>query len=196
MAPSFRVFYEGVRIHQSTTANYTLFYLLRRFLTALVLVVLETTPFFQCAILLELSMINLSYILSTKPLINRSENNVELVNEGTIYLSALLLTNFLNEATPVNLASVLGWILIAIIGLNILFNFGLVAFSTVSLLLEMHKKKKKQNEKLVRNYELGEAKKQVKDAIPELYQALLRLEEYNKALEIHKEWAPQRKWLL
>lgn len=61
-----------------------------------------------------------------KPLISSLENKIELINEFTVWATSHMLTNFLNIAVPADLTFNLGWIFIGVIGLNILFNLGVV----------------------------------------------------------------------
>ena len=76
--------------------------------------------------MLFFSLWNLSYLVDSRPLLSPNENLIELMNELTIWVTTHLLTNFLNIATPQSLTEGLGWIFIAFIGLNIIFNLVVV----------------------------------------------------------------------
>jgi hypothetical protein len=75
---------------------FNVYFLYRRLTTALTLVLMNEYPYFQCVILLAMSIINLSYMWADKPL--SSDNMIEIFNESTIYMTSLIMTNFLNVA--------------------------------------------------------------------------------------------------
>lgn len=54
-----------------------------------------------------------------------------MINEITVYLSVLLMMNFMNAAIPPDFADTLGIVLISILGLNIIYNVMLTCFQTL-----------------------------------------------------------------
>lgn len=57
------VYYDAISLKTLGQANYNFFYLTRRFLTAMILVRMQNYPFFQCVLLLMLSLANLAYLI-------------------------------------------------------------------------------------------------------------------------------------
>ena len=111
-----------------TRAKYVFFFILRRFISGVNLIVLETQPYFQITVLLIMSVINMNYIIGYRPL--KNSNILELINEITIYLVILIMANFMNAAMPTQMADQMGWILIGIVGMNMFNNICITGFQT------------------------------------------------------------------
>ena len=114
--------YENNKISTYHQANYNLYFIIRRQITILVLVYMDFWSNFQCAALVKLSIMNLAYLLASRPLLTREENNFEMFNELSILISGYLMMNFLNVAMPLSFANWLGWIHNGIVGSNIVAN--------------------------------------------------------------------------
>ena len=72
------------------------------------------------------SILNLSYLVGSRPLKHKKELRTEIFNEFTIYVCCNLMTTFLNIAMPVGtFRDNLGWAYMGIVTLNILINIGL-----------------------------------------------------------------------
>ena len=110
---------------------YTMLFLYRRLCSATILVFLEKWPIFQCMSLMVFSSLYMLYLVSTKPLGSKSENIIELFNEGCIVTVSHLMNLCLNVAMPTNLSDAIGWCLIGVTTLNIVVNLSVVARSSV-----------------------------------------------------------------
>lgn len=101
-------------------AMYNVFFMIRRAIISFVLVFLVQYPYFQCAILINLSIVNICYMIVYKPL--KVDNGIEIYNETTIYLTTMIMTNFLNVAQPIEVIDMMGWVLIGVAGINLVVN--------------------------------------------------------------------------
>ena len=127
------VFFDQINTKSLLQALYSEFFMVRRLITAFILVFMAKWPFFQLALMIEMSLIHLIYMIVIKPL-EKSENKLEVFNELTIYLCGHMMVNLLNVATPVYLRDTLGWILMGLISFNVFANLVLVGYQTVYML--------------------------------------------------------------
>ena len=66
--PFLETLLEGVNPHNYHASMYTVYFLIRRFLTGFGLVVFVANPFFQCASLMVFTTVNLIYLINIQPL--------------------------------------------------------------------------------------------------------------------------------
>ena len=78
--------------------------------------------FLQGFILISFSMLNLTYLIHTRPLLSKTQLKVEISNELIILLCAYIQTTFNNIAIDVDLKYWLGWVQVVLVGLLILGN--------------------------------------------------------------------------
>jgi len=64
----FGIFYEGMSLRTKMSSMYNVIFMLRRLLTAIVLVFMTELPFFQTQLLLVMSTMNVIYMVSVKPI--------------------------------------------------------------------------------------------------------------------------------
>lgn len=143
---------------------------------------------------MALSVINMNYIIGAKPL--KNDNNIELMNEITIYLVALLMANFLNTRTPIYLADQLGWICIGIVISNMFINILITGFGILLMCLEkcrLHKAMKKF--KKIESAKHENRKKLLKHFPEDAAFYRLQIDE-EKAIKFIKSWHEQRQWLM
>ena len=129
---AYGVLIEGLKHNDLDFVLFNFYFILRRMVIVLILVWLDEYPFFQCTTMTVLSTINFIYMFSSRPLISRSENRIEIFNEGTILVCCHLMTLFLNIAIPQDLQMTLGWIMIGVILVNILVNITVVGSQTIN----------------------------------------------------------------
>ena len=101
---------------------YNLSFILRRLLTALLLIKLRTYPGTQPPLFLVLSLANLSLILTLKPFASPLQTRVELFNEGCVGLCSLmfmLMTDYVEGYEHKRMA---GWGLVGITLLSFAVN--------------------------------------------------------------------------
>lgn len=116
----------GVNPKNFHASMYTFYFLCRRFLTGLLLVVCVEFPMFQCAILLIFATSNFIYLTSVKPMASKKENAIELFNEFCIIICAHLYNIFLRGDGNITFVNSTGWAFIGVTGANILGNLSIV----------------------------------------------------------------------
>jgi hypothetical protein len=77
---------------------FNVYFLARRFVIVLVLVVLDHLPFFQLVIFLLLSELYLLYLICYDPLISKRENWMNKINEFLLWVSTVMMLLFLDES--------------------------------------------------------------------------------------------------
>lgn len=184
---------EGFRTDTLMRANYMFYFIMRRFISSMTLIVLIDYPYFQLVILLALSLMNMNYLIGTKPL--RDANILELLNEMTIYIVVLMMCNFMNSAMPLQLADQLGWILIGVVACNMIINITvtcvnmLKSFISANSYILVEKKVKKLIAQNITN-RVKLIKHFPEDT--EYYRSQIKKE---KALEYCRKWNEERRWL-
>ena len=106
--------------------------MVRRFATVITLVLLPYHQYFCLNLLLIFSMMHLMYILDCKPLLSRHENNTEVFNELCNLLSIYFANTFLDESLSLDLMDKMGWAMIAIAVVSVLFNLAEMLKQTVT----------------------------------------------------------------
>jgi hypothetical protein len=141
---TYGVFYADNRIDTRPRALYNIFFLLRRFVSVVVLVYGGFWPYMQCAVLLVLSLGNGVYMVVFQPMHTRKMNLIEIFNEATIYICACIMTTFLNVAMPASLRTELGWTLMFFASLNIFVNLCITSIDSVKDTIENRTEKRYQ----------------------------------------------------
>ena len=124
------IFYEGMSLKTKLNALYNVIFMTRRLITAVILVLMYDFPFFQTQLLLVMSTANVIYMISFKPLSDKTQNKIEILNEVTIMLCCHCLDCFLNTAIPLEARDLVGWALMAFASVNIAINIGIIISST------------------------------------------------------------------
>jgi hypothetical protein len=86
---------EGVNPHNYHASMFTVYFLLRRLATGIVLIALTEYPIFQCSFLMVFSTTNFIYVSTVAPLETKKENRIEGFNEISILTCAHLYNIFL-----------------------------------------------------------------------------------------------------
>jgi hypothetical protein len=86
---------EGVNPHNFHASMFTVYFLLRRLATGIILVALIDYPIFQCSFLMVFSTTNFIYVFTVSPLETKKENRIESFNEICILTCAHLYNIFL-----------------------------------------------------------------------------------------------------
>ena len=176
-------------------ALYQIFFMGRRFLTALILTLMSDWPFFQCTIMMIFSTINLIYLYVVQPMQTRTENRLAVFNELCITIFSHFMTNMLNIAIPQNLFESLGVGLIAVVSFNIGVN--LIAIGSQSInQLYVQTKMKTIRFKIERNIDKRLVGRRI---LKDEFGFELKHHEDNlleqEALAFCKDWVDHRKWL-
>jgi hypothetical protein len=119
---------DGVNPHSYHSSMYIVYFMIRRLLTGIGLVVFVKYPIFQCLCLLLFSTINLCYLLTVMPLKDTKSNLIEIFNELTIMFCAHLFNIFLRKEGTVDFINWIGWSFIIAASLNITINLAIVLF--------------------------------------------------------------------
>jgi len=90
------MFFDGINTKHRWQAKYHALFLLRRTVICLILVGMTHLPFFQCNLMLGMSLLNLCYLVASSPLQGICYQWQEVFNETTIYFSCLTISLFLN----------------------------------------------------------------------------------------------------
>ena len=83
---SYGNFYLDHRYMSLPRSIYTILFLARRFLTAIILIYMRAYPLFQCLLLMEFSFMNLVYSVCVKPQNDKATNREEIINEAIIFV--------------------------------------------------------------------------------------------------------------
>ena len=122
---------EGVKPSCKYASLYSVFFLIRRFLTGLGLVVFVDSPLLQCNCLLLFSVVNLFYLFTVKPFENSKQNIIEIFNESTILACGYFYSIFMRGEGTVDFINNIGWIFIGIASLNVSVNMSLVTYESI-----------------------------------------------------------------
>lgn len=130
------VWTDELKLSNIWATSYNVLFLVRRILTAFILVFLTHLPFFQTQFLLVFATINLAYLVNIRPYSCPRANQMEIINEGFIVLCSHFSAIFLNDAIPGGFKANLGLILIGIAGSSILINMCVTVYDTVVALID------------------------------------------------------------
>ena len=84
----YKIYFEGISNKNNLNAFEKTFFILRRLLQVLALVLLNSFPIFQSLTFTSLSLINLIFILKFNPFESKSKNRIEAINECLILLAS------------------------------------------------------------------------------------------------------------
>ena len=127
----YELFLEGSNLKTMRQSLNQFYFIRRRLISALVLVLLSEYPYFQISIMLLMSFYNLIYLITDKPLADQRENKIEIFNETCILLFGYMVATCLNEAIPQSLNDTIGFLLIGFTSTNIIINLALVGQQTI-----------------------------------------------------------------
>ena len=188
-----RVYFEGVRTSSFLRMIYNLTFLIRRLITAVVLVMLTPYPYFQSNTLVVLSFANIWYLTEAMPL--KEENVYEIFNEVFIYICSLLMANMLDASLNSELNDLRGWVFIVMASTNLIINMTLTVYSSFKDIITSRKEAmyKKRAKRAIQN-KLFELKSQSgnKQEIQDLTDQLDLIE----AIRTSRKWMKHRKWLI
>ena len=121
---------EGINPHSYQASMYTVYFILRRLATGIILVSLVDWPFFACAFLMIFSTINFFYITIVKPFATRNDNIIEAFNEITIYICSQIYTVLCRSEGGHVTITKMGWSFITTCSFNILINVALLIINS------------------------------------------------------------------
>jgi len=124
---------EDLDLHSKWAPLYLCFFLLRRFITIVTIVLAPGAIYLQLVTLMVLSILNCIYLLHLKPYLDKSFNKLEFYNELTILLNIYLMLFFIDPSLQTNTThrNFFGWLMILNAALNILGNLALILNQSV-----------------------------------------------------------------
>jgi hypothetical protein len=132
IANKLKLFIEGSNHGSFHGAMFNVYFMYRRLLTVLILVLLEKLPSIQITLLTIFAVANFIYTVVELPY---EENNIgEILNETAILLCAYMINTFMN-CLDSNFSENLGWVFISICGLNIFINLIMICVKIVMTLI-------------------------------------------------------------
>jgi hypothetical protein len=131
---SIEAIYENIDVKRKAALMYTVIFLMRRLLYALTLVLLGDYPLFQLFIMQTLVVSNAIYLVSVKPYETKLSNYSEIFNEICILTCTNFLYIYTDYNTDVDLSFDTGFVIIGVVGLNIIVNVTLMVTTSCALL--------------------------------------------------------------
>ena len=113
------------------SAMYTPYFLLRRFGTGMIIVVLVKWPFFSCTFLMVFSVINFMYLFVVRPFKTKKVNTIETFNEFCIYVCAHIYTILCRAEGGYEFINLMGWSHVGVCCINIITNVLLMIYNTM-----------------------------------------------------------------
>jgi len=127
----FGALFDNLWVTSTASLLYNFFYLARRYFFALSIGVLGGTPPIQHFLQAFMSLGLIIYLLKCRPHLQMIDNYIEVYNELTIFLTFVFITPFLHdEGFSAEDKYNHGFVVIALIMLNVLVNFLLFAKGT------------------------------------------------------------------
>ena len=120
---------------------YSVYFLLRRFATAILLVVLVKWPFFTCTFLMIFSYMNFIYLTIVRPLETKKANIIESFNEICIYFCSHIYTVLCRAEGGHVFIDKMGWVYMSICSFNVLSNIVLILLGKFAILLSLYSNK-------------------------------------------------------
>ena len=130
-------------------SQYHMIFLLRRLIMSLLIVCVEGNSFgsyIQSHSLMYLSLMNICYLISAKPLETRFENYMEAFNETCVLISYYCVITLSNTGIPIDDLYKVGWALIGIAGISLGVNMLVVFVSVFQGIYETFKERNENKE--------------------------------------------------
>ena len=122
---------EEINPHNYHASMFTVYFLLRRLFTGIILVLFVDNPMFSCTILMIFSIINFIYLTAVKPLATKLENRIERFNEICIYLCAQTYNVFCRAEGGYIFINQMGWTFMGVCSFNICSNVVLMIYNSI-----------------------------------------------------------------
>jgi len=186
----------GVRPRDYHSALYTVYFLVRRLMAGILLVLFVDYPFFQCAFLLVFSTINFIYVVTVSPLEDLKQNRIEVFNELSIMFCAHTYNIFLRGEGTISFINGTGWVFMGTASFNILGNTAIVVFETIQDAASKWTNIKQEQQRLILISERRENRENIVKEAPGTMKQFEFEISVHEVLEKVKAWMPHRRWLL
>lgn len=124
--------YEDLKTNCLVCSMYHMIFLARRFTIVMLLMLAEENKILQVMSFLTLSLVNLGVLIIYRPFKERSANNIEIMNECTVYMCNTATYCIMNDGTDEEFRTSMGDQLMNICILNMVINLGIVMYGTVT----------------------------------------------------------------
>ena len=124
--------YEDLKTNCLVCSMYHMIFLARRFTIVMLLMFAAENKMLQVMSFLTLSLVNLGVLIIYKPFKEKSSNNIEIMNECTVYLCNTATYCIMNDGTDEEFRTEMGDQLMNICILNMVINLGIVMYGTVN----------------------------------------------------------------
>lgn len=125
------VIYEAYKFQDTVKIKYRLFFCLRRIVFVSSIVIFDQYPFMQLLLLLEVNLA-MSLFIGRKPMKNRLNNIIEIMNEflmASICYNGIVLTDYLTQIEDKYEGS---WIMVSLISFVIIINISIVVWFMIN----------------------------------------------------------------
>lgn len=125
---------EGISPHSKWTFMYNVFFMTRRLITTVFIIVFNTIPLLQLAGMIFPSVLTFSYLIGNMPFKKAIDNWIEIFNEITVLVVTHVVLSFINPLHAVEIRVMLGWFMIISTSFNIATNLIIVlVYSSIDI---------------------------------------------------------------
>lgn len=126
--PRFKTLFLGLRVNHERNAGalYPVLFLVRRFFFAFIVMTMGSTPFWPVHLVLLSSFAMLVFLVSERPWESKLVGWQEIANESVTYLACMIVLTFSRGVGDAESRTAMGWLLIAICMIYVLFNCAVV----------------------------------------------------------------------
>lgn len=188
-------FLQGLKLDNLNCTMYNIFFLMRRATTAVVLVVLQNHPYFQCCFLVVLSLTNISYQIIVKPFELRKDNYIEVFNEFCILGSSYMMCIFLDKQSSQKFLKLVGWSFMGLTFVNVGLNAVALLFNHLYEGIEGLRKQRKEQKVIdLCKIRLKNLQK-IASIAPTNFNYVQREIESYENIQVMKTWWPHYIWM-
>lgn len=191
---SWKVLYKDYRTSSKCRALYNLWFLGRRTITVVALLKLSEYTIFQGQLISWMSFMNLFYLMASRPMLTKRQNQIEWVNEAATYICALCLFVETNVAFANEAKDILAWTFVAVLSLTIVLNLSIVCYSfffsvlhKVNQIIQNKKALKARNKILENRYQIAKC-------LPNHFWDLCDQQKVFVAIDIIEDLKPRLIW--
>ena len=193
------IFYEDYRFDNRNAVYYPVIMMVRRLCLIIVLVTFVKKPWLQSQILLAISFGNLCFMFAVRPYVDKLSNRMEMINETTVYISALLHIQFNQESLDQKAISkfknMLGWVVIGNVCANIVINVAVVTIQTLYTVYENIRDLKRSTALWLKTRQFKRANELLlREFGPELFPNIKLKMGEQEAMKFCKDFAIDRQW--
>lgn len=188
-------FLEGLKMNNFHSLMYNIYFLIRRIMTAVILVTAQDHPYFQCCCITVLSLLNLLFQIMNKPYKLKKDNYMEIFNELCILVSAYMMCIFLSSQSPMEFLKDVGWTFMGVTCLNVGLNaVALLLFLIYEGYICVKRKREEQNVIDLCKIRLKNLQK-IASIAPTNFKYVQREIETYENIQVVRTWWPHYIWM-